>query len=160
LNSEKSLENSKDNLLQPLAKLAWQDLKSAAKADGIEIKVVSAYRSIERQRQLFLERLYSQGITLEQLKNGLGQDQIDMTLSLTAVPGYSRHHTGYTIDLACGDGLSFEDSVCNTWLAANNYEKAKFFGWIPSYPPDGGLQGPEPEAWEYVWVGTDVLHDD
>jgi len=33
----------------------------------------------------------------------------------------------------------------------------KRFGFIPSYPENSGKQGPEPEPWEYVWVGEDVL---
>src|SRR5690606_25521512 len=38
-----------------------------------------------------------------------------------------------------------------------NYANAKRFGFIPSYPPDGGKQGPEPEPWEFVWVGVEVI---
>jgi LAS superfamily LD-carboxypeptidase LdcB len=74
------------------------------------------------------------------------------------VPGYSRHHTGYTIDLWCEDGSStFLSSSCYKWISDNNYLKAKQSGWIPSYPAGTDDQGPEPEPWEYVWVGTERL---
>jgi LAS superfamily LD-carboxypeptidase LdcB len=78
---------------------------------------------------------------------------------MTAVPGYSRHHTGYTVDIACENQttLSFIYTVCFKWLSQNNYERTKKFGWIPSYPEEAVLQGPEPESWEYVWVGIDAV---
>jgi LAS superfamily LD-carboxypeptidase LdcB len=43
-------------------------------------------------------------------------------------------------------------------MSKDNYLQAKKYGWIPSYPEGAQQQGPEPEAWEYVWVGTASLH--
>lgn len=148
-----------DDLLQTLAAMSWQQLKTAAKAEGLGLSMVSGYRSPKSQRELFTERLYSTGITDAQIANGTGDNAVNLTLSMTAVPGYSRHHTGYTIDIHCDDGVAFGNSVCNKWITKDNYLNAKKFGWIPSYPPGAGEQGPEPEAWEYVWVGTDVLYE-
>ncbi len=92
--------------------------------------------------------------------SGESDKEINDILITRSIPGYSKHHTGYTIDIGCGNYLldySFADTECFDWLAVNNYENAKRFGFIPSYPENSGKQGPEPEPWEYVWVGEDVL---
>ncbi len=147
-----------DDLLQPLAYEGWQALKATAEKEGIPLVLLSAYRSPEFQRELFMDRLLSTGTPLSEIVAGRGELAIQVTLGRTAVPGYSRHHSGYVVDFNCLDGSSnFEASSCFTWLKANNYQKAKAHGWIPSYPKEADEQGPEPEAWEYVWVGIESL---
>lgn len=146
-----------DDLLQPLAAAAWYKLKEAANRDGYPISIISAYRSPKYQADLFKSRLFDTGVTIKQLANGTGDGAIASTLAVTAVPGYSRHHTGYTVDLWCEDAsTTFLDSSCYRWISANGYQKAMEFGWIPSYPEGATEQGPEPEPWEYVWVGNAV----
>ena len=143
-----------DDLLQPLAATAWAKLRAAARRDGYPISLLSAYRSPKYQQDLFYGRLIERGVTIDQLASGAADAAIDATLEVTAVPGYSRHHTGYTIDLWCEDGsTTFLASSCYKWISANNYQKAMEYGWIPSYPEGATEQGPEPEPWEYVWVG-------
>ena len=156
--NEPLLKGEEDDLLQPLALNSWLQLKAAAKKDGLSMTLISAYRSPKWQRQLFTQRLYATGVTAAQIASGTADNAVNATLGLTAVPGYSRHHTGYTVDLYCEDGTAFVSSSCNTWISKDNYANAKKYGWIPSYPPGAGEQGPEPEPWEYVWVGTDVLY--
>lgn len=144
-----------DDLLQPLAADAWYKLKDAARRDGFPISLLSAYRTPKYQQDLFVQRLLDKDVTISQIGRGMADNAIDATLELTAVPGYSRHHTGYTIDLWCEDGsTSFLTSKCYKWISNNQYEKAMEYGWIPSYPDGATEQGPEPEPWEYVWVGN------
>lgn len=145
--------------LQERAAQPWIDLRDTAKKDNIIFNLMDAYRSADEQLEIFLPRLTAAGVPLSGIASGRYDSQIIQVLSMTAVPGYSRHHTGYTIDLECGNtpGLAFENTVCFDWLNKNNYENAKKFGWIPSYPEGTGQQGPEPEAWEYVWVGIDAV---
>jgi D-alanyl-D-alanine carboxypeptidase len=150
-----------DDLLQEKALSAWQSLKAAAKADGIPLQFNSGYRSIEMQRELFLERLNAGGVSYGQIANGSADAAVVSVLRQAALPGYSRHHTGYTIDLVCANGVqSFETTTCFKWLSDNNYLNAKKHGWIPSYPEGADNQGPEPESWEYVWVGLGSLVED
>lgn len=147
-----------DDLLQPLAAIAWRDLKVAAKRDNIPLSLLSAYRSPEYQRNLFMQRLTARGVTIASIAAGLADAAIEATLETTAIPGYSRHHTGYTIDLWCEDGSgAFVNSGCFRWISADNYKIAKTAGWVPSYPEGVALQGPEPEPWEYVWVSKDLV---
>lgn len=158
--NEPLLKGEQDDLLQPLALSAWQNLKQAAKNESINLSLLSGYRSPNWQRDLFMQRLLSNGVTLNDVANGRANQAVEKTLSLTAIPGFSRHHTGYTIDIHCTNaGLTFKKTNCFRWLSVNNYENAKKYGWIPSYPEGADLQGPEPEAWEYVWVGTEVLYE-
>lgn len=149
---------SGDDLLQPLAFSSWQELKKSAEAEGIPLKLNSGYRSIEMQRQLFMSRLRSIGATNSLIANGDADNQIVSVLSQAAIPGYSRHHTGYTVDFVCANGIqTFETTTCYKWLSNNNYLNAKKHGWIPSYPEGANKQGPEPEPWEYIWVGVQTL---
>lgn len=145
--------------LQEAAHQPWRDLKQAAFIDGIPISIVSAYRSVDNQRQLFLSRLRAEGVDVVDVEKGLADAEIDTVLITSSIPGYSKHHTGYTIDFLCAgfEFENFQNSPCNDWIIADNYRIAKQFGFIPSYPPDADLQGPAPEAWEYVWVGSELL---
>ncbi len=143
--------------LQERAAQPWLDMKAAAKAQGINLGLTAGYRSAEDQKMIFLNRLA--GVAPAVIASGAYDAQINQVLRSTALPGYSRHHTGYTIDISCENDPYpvFERSKCFTWLSANNYENAKKYGWIPSYPDGAGQQGPDPESWEYVWVGTDAV---
>jgi len=150
-----------DDLIQPNALIAWQEMKAAAKMESIPLQITSAYRSPEFQRELFLERLWATGVSYASIASGKADAKVNSVLERAAIPGYSRHHTGYTIDLACnGVGLEgFKTTICYKWLSKNNYENTKKFGWVPSYPEEAAQQGPEPEAWEYIWVGKSVLYE-
>lgn len=149
----------RDDLLQPLAASSWIKLKTAATNDNIPLALLSGYRSLNYQKALFMSRLTASGATVNSIINRRADSLIVKTLEITAPPGYSRHHNGYTIDLWCEDGSGhFTNSKCYEWISADNYKIAKQNGWIPSYPKGAKLQGPEPESWEYVWVDQSFLY--
>lgn len=135
--------------LQPEAAAAYEELKAAAQAEGLGIWLVSAYRSYDYQRGLFLRKVSAP----------YSDEAIDERLKLVAIPGYSKHQTGYTIDLAEGNLIfgDFAQSASYAWLLKDNYLNAKKYGWIPSYPPDATKQGPNPEPWEFTYVGKQHL---
>lgn len=146
--------------LHDVVRQPWLDLKAEATSEGINMSIVSAYRSVEEQRDLFVSRLTAAGVKISEVEAGIADAEIDKLLVTTSIPGYSKHHTGYVFDLLCAGWIfeNFKDSNCNDWLEKNNYEKAKKYGFIPSYPVDADLQGPDPEAWEYVYVGAELLN--
>jgi len=148
-----------DYKLQRRAAQPWLDMKAAAEKDGIKLGLTAAYRSADDQRQIFVQRLAQTGIPVQGIAGGYYNNQISQVLRTTAIPGYSRHHTGYTVDISCENqpGVSFEYTNCFQWLKTDNYKNAKTYGWIPSYPEGTDEQGPDPESWEYVWVGKDIL---
>ena len=138
-------------LLQPEAAAAWEELKAAAAEEGYQMALTSAYRSVATQRSVFLKKLY-----------GTSSSAINARLAFSAPPGASRHHTGYTIDVKQlgGSHGGFGNTPAFRWISADNSAIAKRFGFVPSYPPGATDQGPNPEAWEYVYVGHDlILHD-
>ena len=143
-------------LLQQKASQPLQDLITAAKAENLQITITAAFRSIDEQRSLFNARL---SVSAADIAAGKVDAAVIDTLKTTAPPGYSRHHNGFTVDVACGSvGLyAFLDTPCFKWLSKDNFKIAKEFGWIPSYPGGINSSGPEPEPWEYVWVGRDAL---
>jgi D-alanyl-D-alanine carboxypeptidase len=154
--------------LQAPAMEAWLELQAAARTDGVELRLVSAYRSVERQRQIFLRELrrlsvqFTGGeITAEAIAAGQADRWIDEVLRTSSVPGFSKHHSGYTIDITDptrGHAFTdFQQTEGFAWISAHNYLNAKRFGFIPSYPAGAARQGPDPEPWEYVWVGRDTL---
>lgn len=146
-----------DQLLQQRAADAWQRLAQAAHDQGVDVRLISGYRSIEDQRSQFNDQIRFYKLTTARIASGQADNQIVEILKNTAIPGYSRHHSGYTIDIACGNGQSFEASSCYDWLRQNNYLNAKKFGWIPAHPEGASDYLAEAESQEFSWVGKTVL---
>lgn len=134
--------------MQPEAAEAWLELKAEARAAGHGFIVSSAYRSPASQRTQFNSKL-----------RGTTDEAIDAALTWYSIPGTSKHHGGYALDFRYADGTfgEFRDTPDYAWLAADNFYNAKRFGFIPSYPDDVSEQGPNPEPWEFVWVGVDLI---
>jgi D-alanyl-D-alanine carboxypeptidase len=134
--------------MQPQAAAAWEELRAAARAAGHDFVVSSAYRSPDSQRTQFNSKL-----------RGTSDEAIDAALTWYSIPGTSKHHSGYALDFRYSDGTfgEFRDTPDYAWLAADNFYNAKRFGFIPSYPDDVTAQGPNPEPWEFVWVGVDLI---
>ena len=138
-----------DQYLQPLAHQAWLNLKAAAAEVDFNLVFISGYRSHQLQRQIFL------GLTAAPYSD----QAVNQTLECCSIPGYSKQHTGYAMDISQA-GFAFTDftnSAAYQWLTANNYQQAKIHGWLPSYPPNAPNQGPAAEPWEFVWVGAEAL---
>jgi len=131
------------HLLVPAAAQAWQDMKMAAREDGIIIELVSAFRSIERQV----------GIIRSKLAQGLPMHTI---LTLSAPPGYSEHHSGCAIDINTPGCMPTEDEFDGTeafaWLSAH----ASRFGFTLSYPRNNAL-GFIYEPWHWFYRQAEYL---
>lgn len=131
--------------LQAPAAEAWTAMKAAARADGISLVMTSAYRSLAAQQTLFRARL-----------GGSTSDAaVERALRTSAPPGYSKHHSGYAVDIgeAGAPDVGFVNTRAYRWLSEFDYARARQFGFVPSYPVGGENMGPDPEAWELVWVG-------
>jgi D-alanyl-D-alanine carboxypeptidase len=77
-------EGSKVFRLHPDALEAWRKMKEHAKMDGIDLELVSAFRSKERQQEIIDRKL---------------GERLDQVYSVNCPAGYSEHHTGRAIDL-------------------------------------------------------------
>jgi D-alanyl-D-alanine carboxypeptidase len=154
--------------LQEAAMSAWRELQAAAQEEGVDLQLVSAYRSVDRQRRIFLRELdrtvqenTGREYSAQAIAAGEADRWIDEVLRYSSIPGFSKHHSGYTIDISDPsqghDFTDFSNTEGFAWISAHNYLNAKRFGFIPSYPAVAEGQGPKPEPWEYVWVGRDLL---
>jgi hypothetical protein len=134
--------------MQPQAAEAWTALREEARAAGLGFTVSSAYRSPEAQRTQFLSKL-----------TGTSAEAIDAALTWYSAPGTSKHHGGYALDFRYADGTfgEFRSTPAYAWLVADNFAVPKSYGLIPSYPDDVQDQGPNPEPWEFVWVGPGLV---
>ncbi|MEM7141821.1 MAG: D-alanyl-D-alanine carboxypeptidase family protein [Actinomycetota bacterium] len=132
--------------LQAPAAEAWERLQARARASGLSIVLTSAHRDLRDQRSLFRERLGSRS----------SDAAIEAVLRIAAPPGYSKHHSGYAIDVGQvgTDRAGFGNTAAYAWLSADDFAQARAHGFVPSYPEGGADMGPDPEPWEFVWVGT------
>ncbi len=80
------------------AKVAFQKMKTEATKQGYKIEVVSAYRSFQRQKEIF-ERKYKK-YTLQGLSPS---EAINKIIEYSTIPGTSRHHWGTEIDIIDGN---------------------------------------------------------
>ncbi len=116
---------------------AWQAMRASALRDGIELEIISAYRSWQAQADIWLRKRDA----------GLSDEEI---LRYTAPPGLSEHHTGRALDLAAGEKrvleATFGHSLAYHWLR----QHAGRFGFVESYP-EGNAAGFEPEPWHWCW---------
>jgi D-alanyl-D-alanine carboxypeptidase len=142
-------------LAHPTVAAAFGALRDEAASEGIDLRAVSGFRSTEHQRENFLRELHAPAADVAA---GLADAEVDAALAWVAPPGYSKHETGFALDLVEGEGTlaDFEGTAAARWLAADGYERPRRHGFVPSYPPGGGRQGPEPEPWEYVHVGVEA----
>ncbi|QJP35877.1 M15 family metallopeptidase [Nonlabens sp. Ci31] len=82
------------NLLEKETQVAFDLMKTAAAKEGIQLRVVSGYRSFSRQTQIW-NRKYK-----KYESQGLEPDAIfDKIVEYSTVPGTSRHHWGTDIDI-------------------------------------------------------------
>jgi len=157
--------------LQPEVLESWKHLQRAALLDGIEFGLISAYRSIDRQRQIFMgvfeemsRRFSGRRLSFEEIADGGADTVLQKVLKESSIPGYSKHHSGYTLDIvdlsSRKDFTEFGNTPGYLWMSADNFYNAKRFGFIPSYPAGVGHQGPDPEPWEFVWVGEPLLKEE
>jgi D-alanyl-D-alanine carboxypeptidase len=126
--------------LAPQAARAWLHMRDVAANVGVELQVVSAFRSV----------VYQLGILRRKLESG---QTIDEILRVSAAPGYSEHHSGRAIDLTTPGFLAleeeFEQSVAFAWLSTN----ARSHGFALSYPRDN-RHGIAYEPWHWCWHGA------
>jgi len=114
-----------------------EEMFDTAKEDGIDLKVVSAYRSFNTQAIVKANHkmLYGSGA------NQFSADQ-----------GYSEHQLGTTMDLTIpalgADFNNIDQTPAYTWLTENAAE----YGFVLSYPKNNAYYIFEPWHWRFVGV--------
>lgn len=121
---------------------AFQKMAEAARRDGVSLIPISGFRSREYQRGLF-----------ERARRKYGDSEREAA-KWVAPPGYSEHHTGWTLDLGDGDApdtdvdQSFEKTKAFLWLRAH----AADHQFELSFPLDNP-QGVSYEPWHWRFLG-------
>ncbi len=145
---------------------AWNQMQAAAIEEGVYLGLVSGHRSVDNQREIFINQLHERAdeeignrYTFAQIAGGTADAVLNDILREYSIPGYSKHHNGYTIDITDTTDeypfYQFDKTAGYAWVSGNDYANIRRFGFVPSYPEGGPSQGPDPEPWEYVWVGED-----
>ena len=147
---------SKSNGLIPQVADAFEKMRNAALIAGFDIKIVSAYRSYDRQTTIWNRKFKankSKGLSPE--------ENIKKIIEYSTLPGTSRHHWGTDIDIIDGfkprkgDLLLTEKFHGNgpyaplrLWLDKN----AAKFGFVRPYTNDFEREGFKYEPWHYSYA--------
>lgn len=127
--------------LAPATAHTWRQMKLAAAEDGIALLLVSGFRSVSYQVELFRKKLAS------------GQD-IEAILQVNTAPGFSEHHTGKAVDIATPGTRplteEFARSAAFEWLQLN----ADRYGFKMPYGR-GNSFGLTYEPWHWSQVHLD-----
>jgi len=141
-------------------KLALKQMSDAAASENIKIEVVSAYRSFQRQKEIF-ERKYKRFTA-----DGLAPlDAIKKIIAYSTIPGTSRHHWGTDIDIIDGNAprpssvlqaKNFHGNgpFCKMkeWLDKN----AESFGFYEVYTDNPSRKGFEYEPWHFSFAAVSI----
>lgn len=114
-----------------------------AKAEGVQLGIISGFRTLADQDYLYFD-----------LKAERGQSA-QTRAEVSAPPGYSEHHTGYAVDFideSEGEthlNESFETTPAFKWLEKN----AAYFNFEMSFPK-GNAANVSYEPWHWRYVGN------
>lgn len=132
--------------LQPAAADAWRTLRARAKADGVVLYPISAYRSEDYQKGLFARNVRKHGRP--------------HALKFVARPGHSEHQLGLTLDIGFAPGTAItaewsanprnRNQKAASWLTSRGWR----YGWVRSYPKSKVAKTCyESEPWHWRYVG-------
>ncbi|HTI95910.1 MAG TPA: M15 family metallopeptidase [Rudaea sp.] len=127
----------REQFLAPRAARAWLRMREAAARDGVELQVVSAFRSVEYQLSI-IRRKRERGQAMEQI------------LRVSAAPGYSEHHSGRALDVTTPGFAALEEEFENSPAFAWLKKHARRFGFHLSYPRRNP-HGIAYEPWHFCW---------
>ncbi len=117
---------------------AYNRMAAAAEADGISLKVLSAYRSYYDQRWIY--------------NDYLNYNSADVVDTFSARPGHSEHQSGMALDL-CQLSDDFGNTPAGLWLAAHAPE----YGFILRYPAGKEhITCYKYEPWHFRYVGVEL----
>lgn len=133
-----TVNDGKQYLISAVAYEKYVQMVDAAKTDGLSMKVISAYRTEDYQRNLYNNKVRTTG--------KINAD------NYSARPGSSEHQTGLAVDISSTKG-TFEYTPEFKWLQKHAHE----YGYIMRYPKGKEwITGYSYEPWHYRYVGTEA----
>lgn len=130
---------------------AARKMLADAEKEGLHVEICSAFRSVERQEQVFGDSMK------ERVKEGMSYwEAYEETALNVAIPGTSEHALGLALDLISSQYSELDEKQQETkeakWLAENCYK----YGFILRYPPEKtNITGIIYEPWHYRYVGKE-----
>ena len=144
--------------LREEAASAFEKMKEKAANEGIDIKVVSSYRSFSHQKRIW-QRKYKRYID----QNSPPEVAISKIIAYSTIPGTSRHHWGTEIDIIDGNSKhpkhvlqpkNFYENGPYTrlknWMDKNSEE----FGFHLVYTNNKDRKGFKHEPWHFSYKPT------
>jgi D-alanyl-D-alanine carboxypeptidase len=138
--------------LRKAAAKAFVQMALAARADGIELRVVSALRTFQQQKAIWDAKWngrtsgYEHFPTLDPITRAKG------VLAFSSIPGTSRHHWGTDIDINSVEPDHFKQGrglKVYQWLQKNGAK----YGFCQTYAGKSqGRLGYEDEAWHWSYM--------
>ncbi len=125
----------------------YNEMYLAALEDGITLTPVSGYRSVERQKNNFENKIQ------KYMNDGYGKiEATQMAATIILPPGTSEHNAGLAMDI-CSLYESFENTDEFKWLSEN----AADYGFILRYPEDKqDITKIIYEPWHWRYVGVEA----
>jgi LAS superfamily LD-carboxypeptidase LdcB len=140
--------------------IALAKMKTAASIESIQIEVVSAYRSFQRQKEIY-ESKYRRFMDL-----GLSpMDAINKIVEFSTIPGTSRHHWGTDIDIIDSNTPQPDNVLqANHFHGKGPYNKLKewldeyseSFGFYEVYTDNPNRKGFEYEPWHFSFAPVSI----
>ena len=119
---------------------------AAAEKDGVNLLVISSYRTNARQTTLYNNQVTKQKANHPELSDA---EVKKLAATISAYPGTSEHELGLAVDFNSVE-TSFEKSEQFQWLKAN----AEKYGFILRYTKEKqSITGVIYEPWHYRYVG-------
>lgn len=125
----------------------YNEMYLAALEDGIKLTPVSGYRSVERQKNNFENKIQ------KYIDDGYSKTEAtQMAATIILPPSTSEHNAGLAMDI-CSLYESFEDTDEFKWLSEN----AADYGFILRYPKDKqDITKIIYEPWHWRYVGVEA----
>ena len=127
------------------------EMFESASNQGLQPQLISAFRSYERQREIFNASMNNR------LAEGFSPlDAFNETRSHVALPGHSEHQLGLALDIVSAHDHTLDETQGQTpegiWLRENSWR----YGFVIRYlPGKTHITGIIYEPWHFRYVGRD-----
>lgn len=132
-----------------------QEMLAAGRKEGLDFWVCSAYRTIEKQTELYEDK-----VRRVQAEGTSGPGAREEAARTVARPGTSEHNLGLAVDIVARDYQILDEKQEQTdeqqWLMENCWK----YGFILRYPTDKTeITGIIYEPWHYRYVGREAARE-
>ena len=128
----------------------FEMLKAHLKIDNIIIDIKDAYRSLEKQESILLDKIKRYGL--------------EKAIELEDMPGTSDYHTGYSVYIAIYDKENWIDTEEELLKREKIFKKIHkalpYFGFIVRFPKNkDSITNHKYEPWHIRYVGEDIAKE-